>query len=683
MAKINILSPNVYNRIAAGEVVDRPYSVVKELVENALDAGASEIEIRIEKGGKSYISVLDNGGGIEYADLKSVFLPHATSKIAKAQDLENICTLGFRGEAVASISAVSRMRYTSKCAGAECYQIECGGGEIGEPTRAAGDDGTLVEVEDLFYNTPVRLKFLKSDKAEESDITTFVNRFILSHPAVRFRYFADNRLLAQSFGGGEEEALACVYGAALLKDVYRLDAEKNGIRIRGYIGNQNYFKPNRSYQSVFLNGRFVVNNTVAAALTNAYASYTMKRQYPFYVLYVDMSPELVDVNVHPNKADVRFADNQVVYSALYGVVSAVLDGNSKALEYVVPDVPGSLEDPAAVPSGATAVEGACGGKSGAASSFAPARQSSLSYTPAYTYEQAKSEIEAAKAKFKTEQSYFSDTEEDDGAEELPFEEVRKGFPAEKAVKKTEAAEQKQPYADLFFEENTLEINAPKGGAGDAFEENKKFLAEEDARKKERDAQMKIDVAHCEYKGNLFNTFLIYEWGDNAYLIDQHAAHERLIFDRLQRKMESRTVVQQPMLVPYLRKVTPAEAIFLEDCLPVLREIGFAIDEKENCMFSVSAVPIDLQFIALDEFFDGILRDISGLRGIKLKEILRDRLATAACKAAVKGGMQLNEDEVRTLLKDMNGDAGLKCPHGRPVVVRLTKYEVEKMFKRIV
>ena len=683
MAKINILSPNVYNRIAAGEVVDRPYSVVKELVENALDAGASEIEIRIEKGGKSYISVLDNGGGIEYADLKSVFLPHATSKIAKAQDLENICTLGFRGEAVASISAVSHMRYTSKCAGAECYQIECDGGEIGEPTRAAGDDGTLVEVEDLFYNTPVRLKFLKSDKAEETDITTFVNRFILSHPAVRFRYFADNRLLAQSFGGGEEEALACVYGAALLKDVYRLDAEKNGICIRGYIGNQNYFKPNRSYQSVFLNGRFVVNSTVAAALTNAYASYAMKRQYPFYVLYVDMSPELVDVNVHPNKADVRFADNQVVYSALYGVVSAVLDGNSKALEYVVPEGPGSLESPAASPSDAATVEGDRGEKSGAANSFAPARQSSLPYTPAYTYEQAKSEIEAAKAKFKAEQSYFSDTEDDDGGEELPFEEVRKGFSAEKAVKKTEAAEQKQPYADLFFEENTLEINAPKGGAGDAFEENKKFLAEEDARKKERDAQMKIDVAHCEYKGNLFNTFLIYEWGDNAYLIDQHAAHERLIFDRLQRKMEDRTVVQQPMLVPYLRKVTPAEAIFLEDCLPVLREIGFAIDEKENCMFSVSAVPIDLQFIALDEFFDGILRDISGLRGIKLKEILRDRLATAACKAAVKGGMQLSEEEVRALLKDMNGDAGLKCPHGRPVVVRLTKYEVEKMFKRIV
>ncbi len=665
MAKINILSPNVYNRIAAGEVVDRPYSVVKELVENALDAGASEVEIRIEKGGKSYISVLDNGGGIEYADLKSVFLPHATSKISAAQDLENICTLGFRGEAVASISAVSHMRYTSKCADGECYRIECNGGEIGEPMRAAGEKGTLVEVEDLFCNTPVRLKFLKSDKAEETDITTFVNRFILSHPAVCFRYFADGRQLAQSFGGGEEEALVSVYGASVLDNVYRLDAEKNGIRIRGYISNQNYFKPNRSYQSVFLNGRFIVNATVSAALTNAYASYAMKRQYPFYVLYVDMPPELVDVNVHPNKADVRFADNQVVYGALYGVVSAVLDGKSKALAYVASDA----SAPAAGQETSRAEE--------------DSREPLAPSDPAlgYTYEQAKREMEEAKAAFRTRQSVAAEETQ----EELPFEEVRGGT-ADKAVRTGAPQKEtngKELYNDLFFEPNTLEVNAPQAGGADVFAENKKLLAAEEALRRERAAQMKIDVAHCEYKGNLFNTFLIYEWGDNVYLIDQHAAHERLIFDRLQEKIEKREIMQQPMLVPYRRKVTPVEGVFLENCLPVLREIGFSVEEKEECVFSVSAVPTDLQSIAPDEFFDGVLRDISGLRGIKLKELLRDRLAMAACKAAVKGGMRLSEDEVVALLREMDGDAGMKCPHGRPVVVRMTRYEIEKLFKRIV
>ncbi len=673
MAKINVLSPNVYNRIAAGEVVDRPYSVVKELVENALDAGASEIEIRIEKGGKSYISVLDNGGGIEYADLKSVFLPHATSKISKAQDLEHISTLGFRGEAVASVSAVSHMRYTSKCAGAECYQIACDGGEIGEPARAAGAEGTLAEVEDLFYNTPVRLKFLKSDKAEEADITTFVNRFILSRPEVRFRYFADGRLVSQSFGGGEEEALVSVYGANILRDTYRIDGTKNGIRIRGYISNQNFFKPNRSYQSVFLNGRFVVNATLSAALTNAYASYTMKRQYPFYVLYVDMSPELVDVNVHPNKADVRFADNQVVYGALYGVVSSVLDGNSRALEYVAPDVAASAGAAASVGKGAPSVaekreDGR--GSLRARADFAPS--SALPHAPVFTYEQAKSEIEAARAKI------FGREEENEGedTEELPFEEVRKG-------KNPSPQLAKQPYADLFFEENTLEVNTPAAGKEDFFEENKKFLAEEEARKKERGAQMRIDTDRCEYKGNLFNTFLLYECGDSVYIIDQHAAHERLIFDRLRRKAENREIAQQPMLVPYERRVTPVEAVFLEDCQPALREIGFEIAGNGDCKFTVTAVPLDLQAIALDEFFDDVLGDISGLKGIKLEELLRDRLAMAACKAAVKGGMSLTEGEVKTLLADMDGNAGLKCPHGRPAVVRLTKYEIEKMFKRIV
>ncbi len=638
MGKINILTPNVYNRIAAGEVVDRPYSVVKELVENAIDAGATEIEIRIEKGGKSYISVLDNGDGIEYSDLKSVFLPHATSKIAKANDLEHITTLGFRGEAVASISSVSRMRYTSKCQGADCYKIECNGGEISEPVRASGVDGTLVEVEDLFFNTPVRLKFLKSDKAEEGDITTFVQRFILSHPDICFKYYADNRLVAQSFGGGEEETIVSVYGAHILHNTYRIEAEKHGVKIRGYISNQNFFKPNRSYQSVFLNGRYIVNTTISAALTNAYAGYVMKRQYPFYVLYIDIPSEIVDVNVHPNKADVRFADNQIIYGCIYSVISSVLDGNSKALEYVTP-----------TPS-------------------TPA--------PSFTYEQAKSEIEAVKPKpITAEKPRYTERE-------LPFEEVRGN--EKPAVKPEKLSKSFKPYADLFFEYNTMTVKTPEGKKEDDFyEENKRFLLEQEEKEKASKQQLKIDVDRCVYKGNLFNTFLIYELGDDAYLIDQHAAHERLIFDRLKRKMEKRTVVQQPMLLPYSMHATPTEAVFLEDCIPALREMGFEIGAQGTCDFTVTAVPVDLQNISLDKFFDEILRDISGLRGIKLTDILKDKLAMSACKAAVKGGMQLTEDEVKQLLADMDGDTGLKCPHGRPAVVKLSKYEIEKMFKRIV
>lgn len=337
MSKINILPAQVYNRIAAGEVVDRPYSVVKELVENAIDAGATEIEITVEGGGKQLVRVTDNGSGILREDLHAAFLPHATSKIEKAADLEHIQTLGFRGEAVASIAAVSKMTITSKVKGENCYRLSSDGGKLGEIEEAAGGDGTDVRVESLFFNTPVRLKFLKSDRAEEADITNFVSRFILCRPDISFRYYVNGKKVLQSFGGGEEEALADVYGAAVLGECYHISAEKHGVRIRGYIGNQNFSKPNKTYQSVFLNGRYIVNSTVSAAVSNAYGSYLMKRQYPFYVLYIDVPAEIVDVNVHPNKADVRFADNQVIYGCIYSVISAVLDGQPKALEYILAD----------------------------------------------------------------------------------------------------------------------------------------------------------------------------------------------------------------------------------------------------------------------------------------------------------------------------------------------------------
>ena len=331
---IHLLTPDVYNKIAAGEVVDRPYSVVKELVENAVDAGATQIAVEIEAGGKSLVRVTDNGGGIAREDLPNAYAPHATSKLQTAKDLFGVTTLGFRGEALASIAAVSRMEIVSKQAGCEAYSLSCEGGAAGEVSPASGADGTQVTVRDLFFNTPARLKFLKSDGQEEADVTNMIARFILSQPQISFEYIANGKRKYRSYGDGLASALACVYGAEILSNVYELDADKHGVRLHGYIGDRNFSKPNRSYQSLFVNGRQVVNATVGAAIANAYASYLMKRQYPFYVLFLDVPPEIVDVNVHPNKADVRFADNQVIYGCVYSVVSAVLDGNSRALEYL-------------------------------------------------------------------------------------------------------------------------------------------------------------------------------------------------------------------------------------------------------------------------------------------------------------------------------------------------------------
>ena len=279
MGKINILTKDIYNRIAAGEVVDRPYSAVKELVENSLDAGATEISVYIEKAGRQLIKVSDNGGGIERDDMRKAFIPHATSKVAKVEDLDSIATLGFRGEALASISSISRTEITSVTQGNQACRVVCDGGYIGKEEPAALDRGTEVCVHNLFYNTPARAKFLKSDKAEESDIQNFISRFILGNPDVSFRYFADGKLKLQSFGNGLDEAVAQVYGAKTIPNCYKINAEKNGIKIYGFIGNQNFLKPNKSYQSLFLNGRYIVNNIVSSAISNAYAAYLMKRQF--------------------------------------------------------------------------------------------------------------------------------------------------------------------------------------------------------------------------------------------------------------------------------------------------------------------------------------------------------------------------------------------------------------------
>ena len=709
MAKINILPAKVYNRIAAGEVVDRPYSVVKELVENAIDAGSTEIEIYIEQGGKQLIRVVDNGCGIERDDLHSAFLPHATSKIAKAEDLENILTLGFRGEAVASIAAVSKMTITSKTQEGKCYSLYSNGGELGQITESAGEKGTDVCVEMLFFNTPVRLGFLKSDKAEETDITNFVSRFILNRPDISFTYYANGKKVLQSFGGGVAEALVGVYGASTLAQCFEIDAQRNGIHIRGYIGNQNFSKPNKSYQSVFLNGRFIQNVTISSAISSAYASYMMKRQYPFYVLYIDVPTEIVDVNVHPNKADVRFADNRIIYGSIYNVISTILDGQPKAMEYVVKAPTSSVyveEKEEVSPENQpmqTEMKPAYPSFDFEKVKKEPIMKDSAQEKtfgfPVLTYEEAQKEIEASAPAF---------TAKKQGVD-LPFEDVKKtktpvkgfipmeeiedyvqpvGYESIKSPRKSKktAEDLQKRFPDLFFKKNVMQVDDPSFAeaktnmeAFDQFAENKRLLDEMDKKNK----QNKIDVDSCIYAGKLFNTYLLYECKDDVYIIDQHAAHERLIFNRLKKQMAERVVVKQPMLIPFELKLNVFEREFLVEHLSEIQEMGFEIAESGENVFAITAIPLDLQHINLTAFFNDVLGDISGYRAIRLEEILKDKLASAACKAAVKGGMDLTQAEIDALFALMDGNMGLKCPHGRPVVVKMSRTELEKMFKRIV
>ncbi|MBE5753631.1 MAG: DNA mismatch repair endonuclease MutL [Clostridiales bacterium] len=720
MSRINILPASVYNRIAAGEVVDRPYSVVKELVENAIDAGADEIQIYIENGGKQLIRVVDNGCGIAYDDLHSAFLPHATSKIEKANDLENIVTLGFRGEAVASIASVSKMTITSKVADGKCFSLTSEGGEIGKILPCSGENGTDVRVETLFYNTPVRLGFLKSDKGEETDITQFVSKFILNRPEIAFAYYVNGKKVLQSFGGGKEEALVGIYGSSILQNVYQINADKHGIKVSGFIGNQNFSKPNKTYQCVFLNGRYIVNQTIATAVMKAYSSYLMKRQYPFYVLYIDVPSEIVDVNVHPNKADVRFADNQIIFGIIYKIISSVLDGQASALDYMVQTpIENSIEkeevfeekpveatkDPlknsiSRFTSRFFTPDDKKSDSRLSNSVFSEVENSEEAKVPTMSYEEAKKEIEEhspyfAKIKELKSSALPFDLEEDSkikitkNKNIAPFtgKTVSMDELISKKPKKGEwgdAETLRESYPELYFEQNVLEVNNPKENKRkesevDYFAENKKFLEELEKKKK----QNRIEVSSCKYVGKLFNTYLLYERDSDVYIIDQHAAHERLIFNRLKEQMKTRTVNRQPMLLPYQLNLNSFESEFIKDNIEYIRQIGFDIEEASASSFNITAVPLDLQKIDLGVFFNDILGDISGFRSIKLEDLLKDKLATAACKAAIKGGMDLTQEEIDALFKLIDGDMGLKCPHGRPVVTKLTKTELEKMFKRIV
>ena len=644
MAKINILDKKIYNRIAAGEVVERPYSVIKELIENAIDAGATDVDVTIEDGGKRLMRVSDNGCGISREDLPKAFLPHATSKISAVEDLDKILTLGFRGEALASIGSVSKATILSKTKDDEMGNIiVCEGGIIGDADVYPSDTGTTVSVENLFFNTPARAKFLKASKSEETDITNIITRLILSHPDIAFKYTSDGKVMLQSFGGGLDEAIIEIYGYNTITDCIPIETEKNGIKISGFIGKSYFTKPNRTYQTVILNGRYVVNNTIQSLMHNAYAAYLMKRQYPFYVLKIDMSPETVDVNVHPNKTDVRFIDNQVIYSTLYSVVSKVLDGSAAALEIVKPN------------------------------NYVPIDEGSRPIIPQKPI--TPDEIGEAHC----DRPFVSGFNE-----ELLDQTIWGRYNKSKSAEKEEEFEKTFGVADSHDDE-PRELGGNK--IDDIFAENKKYIAEMEAKKaaeeaeKARQEELKVEP---EFKviGQILATYLILEKGNDIYFIDQHAAHERLLYDKFIEEYKSGNVAEQTMLVPYIFRVNESESEFIIGKFPELRKAGFDISEYDVNEFAVYSVPVLLFDMDLKSFFDDLLSDIS-FKKETMPELIHDKIAMKACKAAIKSGKILSEDEIDALLKAMKYNTALRCPHGRPVTVKISRTEIDKWFKRIV
>ncbi len=646
MAKINVLDKKIYNRIAAGEVVERPFSVVKELIENCIDAGSTEINVQIENGGIDLIKISDNGCGIEKSEMEKALMPHATSKISQLKDLDSILTLGFRGEALASIASVSKLTITSKPKDQlNGSKIFCEGGTVCPVEDFPCQDGTTITVENLFFNTPARAKFLKPAKSEESDITNIVSRLILANPNIAFKLSSNGKVVLQSYGDGLKNAVISVYGTETINNCFEISTEKNGIKINGFIGKHHFTKPNRTYQTLILNGRYIVNATTSSAIQNAYGSYLMKRQYPFYVLNVEILPDFVDVNVHPNKTDVRFVNNQVVYGALYSVVSKVLDGSSQAIDIIVKG------------------------------DFNAFPQETLS------------------------DNSFLDTNSDKkiASENLVFPEVANLKPTTPSIAPPKNVNYQSNYFPKDYKKDeklssALVFDSQYAPSSqeikndDIFAQNKAYierLAKEAEEKKKVELQQKISVVNnLKFVGQILNSFLVAEKDDEVYFIDQHAAHERLIYDKFLNSYKQGNIAVQPLLVPYVSKLNPLEVENFSDKLPILKELGFDIAVDGFGNVSISAIPYDFSEMDFKVFFDDVVNDDNLLRE-KTPLIIKEKLIQKACKSAIKAGYVLDKTEIDELISKLNDNLGLKCPHGRPVACKITRTEIDKWFKRII
>ncbi|MBQ8468799.1 MAG: DNA mismatch repair endonuclease MutL [Clostridia bacterium] len=659
MAKINVLDSSIYNLIAAGEVVEKPASVVKELIENSIDAGAKNIKVEILDGGIKEIRVTDDGSGIEKEYLTKAFLPHATSKIEKASDLDNIFTLGFRGEALASIAAVSNVKMTSKVANEELGNtITLSAGKIVNQSAIGAANGTTIVVSDLFFNVPARAKFLRKAKSEEQDITNIIERVILANPALNISYYADGKQVLASQGKTLKEAMYSVYGKQVLTETLEVSGGNQTIKVFGYIGRPSYSKPNRTYQTVIVNGRYILNQTISTAVANAYGEMLMKRRYPFFVLKIDVDPTVVDVNVHPNKLEVRFSNAVPVYSVVYDAVSRALSEMDYVLE--VDTSTGEVT-----------------------------KRSDSDIAISNTFSANSAESERTK----------------------PLENV---YMPTKSKEVDKAGVNLNPFADLYninsqtqkeqlsekILDSTITLSSAGDAAADGFGIGSKLIEKlassnstqpdnEFVKPKATQQSMlqsdELNRIKIKTIGKLFNTYILIEYGDNLYMIDQHAAHERILYEKFTKEYNAKRLVIQPLMFPYILTVNPTEFTILSECLDQMRELGFDIDEFGDRTFKVSALPMLLSDLNFDMFFEGFLSETkSNLSALKQSDMVKEKLMQHSCKSAVKAGNDLSNLEIETLFKEMNNEKiPLFCPHGRPIAVRVTKTEIEKWFKRIV
>ncbi|MBO5330330.1 MAG: DNA mismatch repair endonuclease MutL [Anaerotignum sp.] len=673
MQKIRLLDSKTINKIAAGEVVESPKSVVKELTENAIDAGASSVTVEIKDGGISYIRVADNGCGIPKEQVKSAFLRHATSKMTQIEDLEHIFTLGFRGEALASIAAVAQVEMLTKTKDEETgTRILISAGEIETMEDAACRVGTTIIVKNLFYNVPARRKFLKKPATESGYVSDLVNKIALGHPEVAIQYINNGNTVLHTAGNNDPKtAVFYVYGKDAANNMLPISYKKGDYAVTGLIGKPELCRANRNYENLFINGRFIKNAVVSSAVEDAYKTKLIIGKFPVFVLNLEVEPALVDVNVHPAKLEVRFKNDDEVYEFFYNAVSkalqetvlipkAVLEKDKKTKEkQPEPEQQTLMETPKKVEMPVKQTE---------VSAAKPVERPKMEAVILSKEERAKMEIPKAEKPLETRSVTL----------------VGGGRSVDELLKRKPSTSGVAQKAEPYLKKEPVKQDAPKAEQPKA-----------EPVKAEPPKQVEIPVATEEkteekksffhdYKivGQVFRTYWIVEQGECLYLIDQHAAHERILYEELMNKFKEEKVVSQRMLTPLMLNLTPMETEVLRDNKDLLESFGFELEDFGG-KYALRSTPYLLQNPTGMGFFTDILDRLAEERITNVYDTKILAVATMACKAAVKGHDVLSVREAEALIHQLlKLEHPFTCPHGRPTIIELTRYEMEKMFKRI-
>lgn len=619
MKRINLLDENTANKIAAGEVVERPSSVVKELIENSIDANATNITIEIEEGGVSLIRIIDDGDGIHPDDMKKAFLPHATSKIKDSNDIHSITTLGFRGEALPSIAAVSKVNVKSKIVDCEFgYEIQLDGGQITDYKECGCNKGTTIEVRDLFYNVPARKKFLKSISRETSIITDIINRIAIANPKISFKLYNSGKKVIHTYGNGNlKDVLRTIYGKNISESLIEFEKAGDTLTIYGFIGKEDVARGSRNNQSIFVNGRYIKHKTIVAAVENAFKSFSTVNKFPFFVLFIDIYPELVDVNIHPTKAEIKFTDDRMIFKSVFDTVHNALKKDVFD-DFSIPEENESIK---------------------------------------YDYEEMKLDVGTNNKESVTFQS-FENREKYNLEIDSPKEELK--IPIDFNERITD-----EPIQSISY--NKEEKSLPPI--------NKETPVEEE--KSAKFPPLKII-------GQFNKTYILGEYDETLYIIDQHAAHEKILFEKYMKNIEEGSLVVQPLLVPVLIELTADDYIYYEENKQIFVNAGFVLEDFGGNTLSLKEVPYFLGKLEPKNLILSIIDNLKELGSGKTTEIKYNKIATMACKAAVKGNDSLNEIEMVKLIEELRYiEDPFHCPHGRPTIVKISNYELEKKFRRIV